>query len=354
MGKGNDNDLQASTDDLLSYLRETGSPFACPLILHVAGQDRKDSLAEITKRTEQLDQDFIFKSQHDRGTHVLDKTLALICRDPLFADYLKAFIDSQQEDNRCHDNELKQKIMNKWRMVPYLIRDLRYFKVRSAPIHPYWPYFTGESPTLLVGGVVNKVPYTTIDVYLNPLDPKSLRAAKGFASAALDRAFQELKSDAVPKEMHFIFSTKNATFWKYVEWYDLHRFDGRSFRDIAYIARVQDSKRREEYAQQLKNKKKPWGGKDVEGEDNVEQGVKLIYLAIDRTPFTRRTKEIDTYNCLEHGNACPESCEYFRRWWADFNNLHSTNKAFAPLSSDLGIDPDAHLSVRRGTKPKAE
>lgn len=121
---------------------------------------------------------------------------------------------------------------------------------------------------------------------------------------------------------------KEDTFQRYLKWYDLHTKEKLGFRLIAFIDNTSktDPQRASKLLEKLKSEKYRCG-EPKEGEDKIEKGVKLIYKAIHRDNYSRKTIEplFEEYNCSTHGKNCPASCRYYKGWVGRFNRLMPTS-----------------------------
>lgn len=135
----------------------------------------------------------------------------------------------------------------------------------------------------------------------------------------------------------FLYNCKEKTFQNYIRWYDIHMQEHIGFRLIAFIEK--QSKGNPQKAKELLEKikkmpQKPQVGRPVpeknkvvvNGEDKVEKGVKLVFEAIFRTRYLRKKTEpiIEEYDCPQHGNSCPESCDYYQKFLMTFNRLEKS------------------------------
>jgi len=144
----------------------------------------------------------------------------------------------------------------------------------------------------------------------------------------IKRALEERKKTFTePEELTFIYRCRSeSTFNKYLRWYDIHTTEKFGFRLIAYLENQykQDPIKRNDLLDRVKKMpKSPKIGASVRGEDKVEKGIKLIYQAIHRKPYSKKSIEFvtDEYNCLQHGNDCPATCAYLK----DFYNKIKRN-----------------------------
>jgi hypothetical protein len=153
------------------------------------------------------------------------------------------------------------------------------------------------------------------------------------------------------KELGFISLIPDDVFANYLKWYDLHMEKGLHFRTIAfheYVEREHPDKAEEvkrRIAERTKTIKARNGkeriikgviGQSIKGEDNVEQGVKLIYQAIHRKAYPSKKKQ-SSYSCPEHGRECPKNCSYLKQYMKDFN---TRNMLFKPLHTIAPSDLD--------------
>lgn len=128
-----------------------------------------------------------------------------------------------------------------------------------------------------------------------------------------------------PPELAFVYHIRENTFRKYLRWYDIHMKDKLSFRLMAHMENIRkvNPQGAEEFLMLITSKKLKWG-KTVKGEDNIENGIKLIYAAIHRKPYGGKDicPLIEEYNCPHHGKNCPPGCEYHNQWVDRFNRLN--------------------------------
>jgi hypothetical protein len=143
-----------------------------------------------------------------------------------------------------------------------------------------------------------------------------------------------------PKELGFLYRSKDETFYKYLRWYDL-KDQGLPFRLIAEIEHGSHDveKRRTRFDEEVARKKKTRIGMRIPGESAVRRGYQIIYEAIHRQTLPNREEDIKTlenYNCPDHEkNNCSEDCPHLRSWLAKFDHAHKDK----PLREKL-VSPD--------------
>jgi hypothetical protein len=129
-------------------------------------------------------------------------------------------------------------------------------------------------------------------------------------------------------ELGFLYSTGEDKFQNYLRWYDLHTQEKISCRLIAHFDKTYKTNplKATELLEKFKQKKIKWG-LSVKGEDKIEKGVTKIYEAIYREDYSQEKvkPEIVGYNCSHHGNACPQTCTYYKKWLNRFNRLMASN-----------------------------
>lgn len=151
-----------------------------------------------------------------------------------------------------------------------------------------------------------------------------------------------------PKELGFIATIEDDVFNKYLKWYDLHMGNdyhtpkGLPFRTIAYheyLERKHPDKA-EEAKRKIETERKGIIGQSIQGEDNIEKGVKLIYQAIHRKEYPSK-KRLGLYKCPVHGKDCPKNCSYLKDYMKDFNKkkmLYKSLNTLAPEDLEQVVD----------------
>lgn len=218
----------------------------------------------------------------------------------------------------------------------------------------YIPVSPGSIPLIVdIGGLTEKDKTRVTDEIWDLIKCR-IKERKG-------KGQRGLPANRDPKELGFITAIADDAFANYLRWYDLHMGGdfstpkGLPFRTIAYYNFLEqehpeiaeEGKRR--IAERTKTIKTRNGkektlkgviGEPIKGEDNVEQGVKLVYQAIHRKAYPSK-KKLGLFNCPEHGRDCPIDCPNAKEWYKKFNlsktnfkDLHTTDP------SDIENFPD--------------
>jgi hypothetical protein len=81
-------------------------------------------------------------------------------------------------------------------------------------------------------------------------------------------------------------------------------------------------------------------GRPLKGEDRVEKGVKLIWAAIHREPYTRKKAKpiMEDWNCPTHGKTYNDQCQYCKAIYNQFDHINSMYEGYIPTLPDDKID----------------
>jgi hypothetical protein len=303
--------------------KEKDDPFRCPLLKHVIEKDiEQRQFIELVKdfhlrqqKYKETSEERLFFQKHDRGWEIQNRKLYLIGRDKLLEELSAAMIEGKDTV------EIEKQIMDKYGVRPYVIRDPLYNREIPPIVDPMQIFYTGETPLVMVGPIVDPQHYFQVTLYVDPYDPKAQKRALKHAEESYKRACKKMKK---MKNLKFLYSLQEETFYKYIRWYDLHIYEMLSFRMIAYIEKY---KNYPEFQMNLKKVRTP-----VKGEDHVEKGVKLIYEAIHRKTYRQKARSFEeVYACPEHhNNQCPANCEHLKKWEVIFNRAYSPDKGYTP------------------------
>jgi hypothetical protein len=156
------------------------------------------------------------------------------------------------------------------------------------------------------------------------------------------------------KECSFLYSIRQEkTFQNYLRWYDIHTQEKISFRLIAKIEEMRSENigNAERFLEKVRNMRMKVGH-PIRGEDRIARGVKLIWSAIHREPYTSAKVEpvIEEWNCPEHGKNYSKKCEHCKGLMDRFNRIYSMSRGYKPT-----IDPNTLDSIflkRTGKLPR--
>jgi len=150
----------------------------------------------------------------------------------------------------------------------------------------------------------------------------------------------------LPFELGFIYTSKEETFNNYLKWYDLHMGDdltipkGFNFRKIAAYQLIDDKEISEYEKEAAKQEVEQLGlsSGPFKERHRIEKGIKLIYKAIHRKPYPSKIKAQEPFQCQEHGDNCPQNCNYLMKKMHDFNKR---NQTYSPKHNTIiGDFPD--------------
>ncbi len=156
-----------------------------------------------------------------------------------------------------------------------------------------------------------------------------------------------------PLNLFFSINCPKRNFRTYLRWYDQHMNSmenkpwRKRFRNIAFHEFLREA-RHEEIDQGLSiidNRKKSirstsgekvirgFIGEHLHKEDKVGYAIKVIYEAIHRKPYPKKSKQ-EVYNCPDHGNKCPKSCPHLKSFMRKFNKKNMLFKALYTTGDD--------------------
>lgn len=166
-----------------------------------------------------------------------------------------------------------------------------------------------------------------------------------------------------PPELAPFYHMGEDVFRNYLRWYDIHTKERLGFRLIAFLepVRKENALAYEQWLAKLRIAKWKVGNDRGLKEDRVEKGVKLIWLAIHREPYTPKKVEpvMEEWNCPAHGNNFSVDCKHCKSLQDRFNRIYNMDKDYMPTLSDLSIPGDVidalpYVSTGRiARKPKS-
>ncbi|MBR9682887.1 MAG: hypothetical protein GOV02_04375 [Candidatus Aenigmarchaeota archaeon] len=337
------------------------------------------------QRLEDLKEEEQFRrAQKKEYSLYLKRKLQLIIRDPLAEELIKEFdkLPLPHDDWPEVVQNLHEKLVKKWNVHILSTKDQKYRYALSGWTYDEFVDLKGEYP-LVIGNITDTLepirvwhvtPYTErfktkkqkllihkdriikepeiglfpeddkllIEIDLNLIKLNDARDVKKTIWEYIARHIKKRKENKVeavianePQEILPLYRCREITFNKYLRWYDINAQEKLGFRIIAFIEK--ESKGNPIKAKELLGKikymsKKPKVGTpvkgknkvEVEGEDAVEKGVKLIYKAIHRKSY--RIKHIEAmteeYNCPQHGNECSAECSYQIDWYNRIKRIY--------------------------------
>lgn len=311
----------------------------------------------------------------DYNTVYTQRKKLLISRDPLAKDLLKKLDEYRPNKNSPSEKEIesiRQKLENKWNVSILITGASKPFvtglpviknQKRNNCLSPVKFSYDGiEIQEMEPLKIFNKIEGNPIAAFRAPVngilsESKTSELVLHVNLSVLDnadagdirKAFWDIIKKHIPKkkpdnknidipEISFIYDIRQKTFENYIRWYDLNMeknnktLKGLSFRAIAFCEyvlrnnpeRYDETKRkiieRTKVVKSTRGEKEYKGyiGETIKGEDAVEKGVKIIYRAIHRKPYSSKTKQKE-YNCPTHGTSCPINCAYLKSFMHDFN-----------------------------------
>jgi hypothetical protein len=153
---------------------------------------------------------------------------------------------------------------------------------------------------------------------------------------------------------------KGEIFQNYLRWYDLHTWEKPrlGFRLIAFLEEKHKDgmESYDDWLQALRTTK--WKvSRPVKGEDRVEKGVKRMWAAIHREPYTQKKVAplMEEWSCPVHGRNVQTgstnhpgqmrrdgslriTCPHCKALYDRFNRFHSVDSGWTPTDTDKEID----------------
>lgn len=134
-----------------------------------------------------------------------------------------------------------------------------------------------------------------------------------------------------PPELGFVYHIKEPVFRNYLRWYDIHIQEKVSFRLMAKIEsfRKENVEAYDEWLDRARTARIKIGC-TIKGEDRVEKGVKLLWAAIHREPYSSGKVEpvVEEWSCPQHGKNYDGNCRYCKSLYDRFDRVYSMSKGY--------------------------
>lgn len=220
------------------------------------------------------------------------------------------------------------RIVVSFNWAPYLA-DMRKWAPTREVFKPYKGY---EVPQEFGPAVPHEVPaIVTIRVPVSQMKAWDVKPiTKLIGDVLRDALVNRPSSDeaptmarVLPPEREFLVHCREPEFQRDVGRYKLHMQRGLTFRQIAWleVSRKLGTELSIESLPRMMSFAVP-------GESSVREAVQRIYKALFLEPYRARRRRIDApakgvteYRCGKHGQDCPDTCSYLKRWFNDMQRM---------------------------------
>lgn len=200
-----------------------------------------------------------------------------------------------------------------------------------------------------------------VEIDLNLIDNNDRKRIKKLIDEAVDRCLKARKLEGRPKRimdepegLWFIYDCKEDTFQNYLRWYDIHTQERLGFRLIAFLEKYRSNlETYEEWLKKLSTTTWKVGKDCAKGEDRIEKGVKLIWTAIHRKPYSsKKVKPVmEDWTCPVHGKEYDATCKHCKGLSDRFDRINSVDKGYRPT---MELDHIDTLILKRDGKLPAK